>query len=85
MKDYMWLLVIAPSVTLLVAFIGYLIKASVWKGQVDRFMQSTDTLMAEIRADIKKIFERLPAPKPIEGVSPVRLTHFGEIVSRKRT
>lgn len=56
-----------------------------WKGKVDSdrdtFKRTLDAFMTEIRADIKRIFERLPAPKPIASGSPLRLTELGRSIS----
>ena len=39
--------------------------------------------MQEIRNDIKQIFNRLPAPAPTAGLSPVQLTEFGKEIAKK--
>ena len=55
-----------------------------WKGKVDEaqsaFKTSLDSFMEEIRADIKRIFERI-GPATATSGSPIRLTDLGRKIS----
>ena len=51
-------------------------------GRIDADRSSFIAFMAEIRADIKRIFERLPAPL-MESQSPLRLNNRGQKVYRE--
>ena len=57
-----------------------------WIGKVNTnlstFNTSLSQFMKEIRADIKKIFERLPSPT-LSGSSPLRLNDLGRSISEK--
>ena len=64
-------------------------ESSKWRGEVDsdrntfeKFMDEVRDDLREIRADIKKIFERL-GPAVVAGSSPLSLTSLGEQVSQQ--
>ena len=70
-----------------IAVLTILWKAAHWKGTVDEHRKTMDehrrtvaSFMKEIRDKIDRIFERLP-PVPVAGMSPRRLTDFGEKIS----
>ena len=74
--------------------VGVIFGFGQWKGKVDtnqktlrRDVNSTNgatrEFMAEIRADIKRIFERLPPPEPVTGMSPLRLSELGRSISER--
>lgn len=67
-------------VTAVLAIGGVTFKFGKWKGAVDSDRTSFNEFMSEIRADIKRILERLP--RQTEGTaSPIRLTELGQKVS----
>ena len=60
-----------------------LYKFALWKGAVEEGRTTVADFMKEIRDDIKKIFDRLPeTPAAVQATSPLRLTKFGESLSR---
>ena len=66
--------------------VGIIFGLGQWKGKVDSdrdtFKRTLDAFMVEIRADIKRIFERLPpTPQSIASGSPLRLTALGQSIS----
>ncbi len=65
--------------------IGIIFAIGQWKGKVDSdrdsFKRTLDAFMSEIRADIKRIFERLPPAPTVAGASPLRLTELGRKIS----
>ena len=65
-----------------IAAIGGLIKLGMWIGAVNTDRESFRAFMEEVRGDIKKILGRVPA-QTVERGSPLRLTEFGEEISRK--
>ena len=73
--------------SLLAVAVGLIFGLGQWKGKVDSdrdtFKRTLDAFMVEIRADIKRIFERLPAPEPVAGASPLRLTELGRSLSER--
>ena len=76
---------IIGSLSLLSVVIGASIAFGAWKGKVDtnqsHFKTTLDSFMVEIRADIKRIFERLPS-ETVSGTSPLRLTAKGKSISQ---
>ena len=64
------------------AVVGALLGIGKWIGAVNTDRESFKEFMNEIRADIKKIFQRLP-PSPVTGNSPLRLTDFGKEIADK--
>ena len=79
-----WIIV---GISLLSVVIGATWKAASWKTKVDSdrsdFKSRLDSFVAEIRTDIKRIFERLPAPQTVAGASPLRLTELGQRISTR--
>ena len=77
---------IIGSLSLLSVVIGASIAFGTWKGKVDtnqsHFKTTLDSFMVEIRADIKRIFERLPS-ETVSGASPLRLTAKGRQYHRR--
>lgn len=67
-------------VTALLAVGGVIWAAARWTGKVDGKLQDLTTAVDEVRADIKKIFRRLPAPV-VAGASPLRLTDLGKEIA----
>lgn len=65
-----------------VALLGAAAKLIYWMGKVEEHRGSVREFMDEIRGDIKKILERLPAV-PIAAGSPVQLTDYGREIARK--
>ena len=74
--------------------VGTIFGIGQWKGRLDAdrsaLRKDIDSdritirdFMAEIRADIKKIFERLPSPLTVAGASPLRLTELGKKISAR--
>ncbi len=53
-----------------------------WIGGVNEHKSEVSEFMREIRADIKKIFQRLPS-KTLDRGSPVRLTALGDEVAKQ--
>ena len=53
-----------------------------WIGGVNEHKSEVSEFMREIRADIKRIFQRLPSKTPDRG-SPVRLTALGAEVAKQ--
>ena len=51
-----------------------------WYKDVNHDRKDFSAFMEEVRADIKKIFERLP-PKAVNNESPLKLTEYGETLS----
>ncbi len=68
-----WWVVFGLTVTLLLT----LFKIARWSASKDNRLGSLEKLVAEIREDIKKIFNRLPAPTSVQANSPVSLSEFG--------
>ena len=69
------------------AAVSFIFGIGYWVGGVNndsssfnKFMDETKGFIAEIRADIKRIFERLPPPV-VAGSSPLRLTDFGQEIA----
>ena len=72
--------------------VGTIFGIGQWKGRLDAdrstLRKDIDSdrgtirdFMTEIRADIKRIFERLPMASTVAGASPLRLTELGEKIS----
>ena len=76
----MWALGI--SVTVGIAFIGFVFWVGNWHGSVNSDRKAFKEFMQEIRLDIKKIFERLPPPTTATR-SPISLTELGQEISDK--
>ena len=74
-----WWVVFGLTVTLLLT----LFKIARWSASKDNRLGSLEKLVAEIREDIKKIFNRLPAPTSVQANSPVSLSEFGEKISSR--
>lgn len=83
-----------PWIIAVIAVVGIIWRAAKWTERVDSKLDAhgkdigslKDTLnsfMGEIRADVRRIFERLPPPNPIASTSPIRLTEMGESISEK--
>ena len=76
---------VAAVIGVVIAVVGVVFALGQWKGRVDEaqstFKRTLDGFMAEIRSDIKRIFERLPA-ETVGVASPTRLTELGRSVSR---
>ena len=73
----------APVIVIAVlAVLGLLWKAAVWKGKVDSDLPYLKSMMEEIRDDIKNIFQALPMPTAV-GKSPTQLTEFGEKIANR--
>ena len=53
-----------------------------WAGSTHRSVRTLERFMDEIRTDIKKIFEKLPA-STVAGESPSQLTDLGKKVSEE--
>ena len=77
-----WLEILA-IIGAIITVLTVLWKAGHWKGTVDEKLGSVGMFMEEIRADIKRIFERLPAPKTVASGSPRQLTDFGRKIAEK--
>lgn len=73
---------IGVSVTLVLAAIGFAHRYGKWQGEVNTDRTSLKDFMLEVRADIKKILERLPPPTTASS-SPIRLTELGTQISEK--
>lgn len=71
-----WWVVAGLTVTLVFA----LFRAARWSASTDSRLDTLEGLVKEIREDIKKIFNALPA-QTVKGRSPVQLTEFGEKIS----
>ena len=80
------------SVTAVV--IGAIFGIGQWKGRLDAEMSTLRKdidsdrgvirdFMTEIRADIKRVFERLPPASTVAGASPLRLTELGKKISAR--
>ena len=79
-------LVWTGALSLSAVAVGIIFGLGQWKGKVDSdrdtFKRTLDAFMVEIRADIKRIFERLPpTPQSIASGSPLRLTALGQSIS----
>ena len=53
-----------------------------WACSIHTKVGSLSEFIAEIRGDIKNIFERLPPPRVATGSSPTKLTDFWKMVSK---
>ncbi len=78
---------VISTITGIAAIATILIVVGKWIGKREEFERTAketfadiNEALAEIRADIKKIFERLPVPVSTKK-SPIRLTEFGQTVS----
>ena len=71
-----------PIVTAIIAAAGALLGIGIWVGTITTNVKTLKGFMSEIRDDIKKIFERLPAPTTASN-SPIRLTELGTQISEK--
>lgn len=61
---------------------GYaVVKFVRWTGRVDTRLDDLTTGLADARADIKKILERLFSRSTVEAHSPIQLTDFGREIS----
>lgn len=79
--NYYYLIV--PSVILVLIALGTLIfKVGKWVGSVNSDSATFKDFINEVRDDIKKILDRLPA-KAVASGSPIRLTDLGKRVSEK--
>lgn len=85
-----WIGVLSASAVV----IGAIFSIGQWKGRLDAdrsaLRKDIDSdrvtirdFMAEIRADIKRIFERLPPASTVAGASPLRLTELGREISAR--
>ncbi len=76
-----------PIVTAIIAAAGALLGIGIWVGAITTNVKTLKGFMTEIRDDIKKIFERLPAPTTASTTtasnSPIRLTELGTQISEK--
>lgn len=68
--------VLAATVTLVIASGGGLLYLGRWMGRVDEHRSSVAAFMAEIRAKIDDLANRIPQ-RPTTAKSPLRLTPFG--------
>ena len=71
---------ITPAAVVAVALVGALVKWLLWIGSMNEHKSEASSLLREIRADIKKIFQRLPA-EPIGSASPRALTDYGQRIA----
>ncbi len=78
MNNTSWLWLLSPIVLLLIAIVGATWKLGAWKGGVDKALEG---LHKAIKRLDKKI-DALPTPAFASG-SPLRLTEFGEKLSRE--
>ena len=76
METWQFLLALGASITATIAVITGTLKVGSWKGKVDSNQDAFKVFMDEMRADIKKIFDRLP-PAAVQGASPLSLTDLG--------
>lgn len=67
-----------PSIVFLA--VSALVGVGIWVGRVNSDRDAFKRFMEEVREDIKKIFERLPA-KTATDQSPLKLTSLGEEIS----
>ena len=79
-----WQMVIVGLAALgaLYGFITAAFRAGSWIGSVNSDRESFKEFMNEVREKLDKIFERLPPPPVVASASPVRLTEFGQEISR---
>ena len=90
-----WRIVIAAAAVaaLTMTCVTLIFKMGAWKGSTDTSLTNireeakkdrdvVKEFMAEIREDMKKIFQRLSPPPPAVGQSPARLTDYGEELSK---
>jgi len=63
------------------AIAGLVIRLAVWYGAVNADRKNFKEFMEEMRKDVKAILSRLP-PSPVASDSPLRLTDFGEEISK---
>ena len=75
MEEAAWAFLSHPVVIL--AIIGGVVRSIYRVASTTKDVSTLKEFMAEIRADIKKIFERLPERGVVAG-SPLRLTEKGE-------
>ena len=64
-----------------IAAASALIGIGMWIGGMNHHKADVVKFMDEIRADIKRIFERLPQSNTVSGGSPLRLTELGQSIS----
>ena len=69
-------------VALCLAILTALARFLYWTGKVDGDREGFKAYMGEIRSDIKKIFQALPAPTAT-GANPLQLTEFGEQIAKR--
>ncbi len=76
--------VLTISISILIAFITFVFKHGVWKGEVDSDRSNFREFMNEIRRDIKEIRDRLTGgiPPAVEPGSPLQLTEYGEKLAK---
>lgn len=77
MSNWQVMLAVAAMTTATVAIFGALAAFARWTGKVDASVSNFSEFMTEIRADIKQILQRLPAPA-VSGASPLKLTELVE-------
>ena len=65
-----------------IAVLTLVFKIGDWKGHVDSDREAFKKFIEEIRNDIKKILERLPA-STTSGSSPLQLTELGKSISEE--
>ena len=77
------IILLSVIATLVLALLGFAIKASLWAGEVNSDRKWFKKSIEEIRDDIKRIFETL-AKRPsgmVESGSKLRLSDFGQKVA----
>ena len=90
-----WRIVLGAAAVagLMVTCVTLIFKMGAWKGSTDTSLGNlrddakkdraiVKEFMAEIREDVKHIFQRLSPPPPAIGQSPARLTDYGKDLSR---
>lgn len=77
-----WGLWLGAGAIILVAAVTAAIKLANWHGAVNTDRTNFKKFMDEVRDDIKKILQRLPA-SPVTAQSPLRLTDLGERISQE--
>ena len=81
MEWYHWIGALGAVAIISVAVGTASFKFARWTGSVDKDRENFKSFMKEVRDDIKDILSRL-SPPPVTRGSPLRLTDFGEEISK---
>ncbi|MCY3628508.1 MAG: hypothetical protein F4065_07425 [Rhodothermaceae bacterium] len=90
MNDTAWIIAIVSILSLLITFVVVAITVgtkifhvSRWSGSVDTKLSHLEEFMKKLDRKFDRIRDQLPAPNVMVGRSPLRLTEFGNDISKK--